>query len=89
MQKWEYKVIEAWQGRVRRVDNQEQLKPVSTSEPNYWALSQQAESDLRNPLDFKYLNELGEEGWELIAYDLNHGPGGMGATVIIFKRQKG
>jgi len=39
MQKWEYKVIEAWQGRVRRVDNQEQLKPVSTSEPNYWALS--------------------------------------------------
>ena len=43
MQKWEYKVIEAWQGRVRRVDNQEQLKPVPPSEPNSWALSQQAD----------------------------------------------
>jgi hypothetical protein len=60
MQKWEYKVIEAWQGRVRRVDNQEQLKQIPPSEPNHWALSQQAERDLRNPLDFKYLNELGK-----------------------------
>jgi hypothetical protein len=89
MQKWEYKVIQAWQGRVRTVDNQEQLKPVPPSEPNSWALSQQAENDLRNPLDFKYLNELGEEGWELVAYDLNYGPGGIAATVMIFKRQKG
>jgi hypothetical protein len=88
MQKWEYKVIEAWQGRVRRVDNQEQLKQIPPSEPNHWALSQQAESDLRNPLDFKYLNELGEEGWELIAYDVKYASGLM-TTVIIFKRQKG
>ena len=71
MQKWEYLILETWEGRPFATNGKELLN---------WK-----EIDL-----YDYINQLGDQGWELVAAPLAFSE--VGASVerfsLIFKRSK-